>query len=352
MITPAVTDRTGRVTGDLGEPLSVAELCPEELLDAWEKAFQRDIDRLHRASDRFVHVECPACDGASPLEAFEKYGFRYGRCAVCGTLFMTPRPSEGQMAEYYSKSEHYAFWSTHIFPATEAARREKIHAGRLERVLALCDERGVRPRTLVEVGAGYGTFGFLALESGRFERVIAIEPTPGMASACRLAGLEVIESRIEEVAAGSLSADVLVALEVIEHLFRPRTFVAQCARLLKPGGLLILSCPNGEGFDIELLGAGSQAIDVEHVNLFNPRSIDGFLRGNGFRDISVTTPGRLDAEIVREAVLKGSFDLSGQPFLRRVLIDEWERLGWPFQQFLADAGLSSHMWVTARAGSG
>jgi SAM-dependent methyltransferase len=252
------------------------------------------------------------------------------------------------MAEYYANSENYAFWSTHIFPATDAVRRDKLHAGRLERVIALCGRHGVPTGTLVEVGAGYGTFGSLAVESGRFHRVVAIEPTPEMAAACRTAGLEVVESRIEDIDDDALAADVLVSLEVVEHLFAPKTFVARCAGLLRPGGLLILSCPNGEGFDIATLEAGSQAIDVEHVNLFNPRSIEGLLERNGFSDISVSTPGRLDAEIVRDAALKGDFDLSDQPFLRRVLIDEWETHGWPFQQFLAEAGMSSHMWVTAR----
>jgi hypothetical protein len=31
-----------------------------------------------------------------------------------------------------------------------------------------------------------------------------------------------------------------------------------------------------------------------------------------------------------------------------VLVEEWERLGWPFQMFLAEQGLSSHMWLAAR----
>ena len=33
---------------------------------------------------------------------------------------------------------------------------------------------------------------------------------------------------------------------------------------------------------------------------------------------------------------------------REVLLDEWDTLGWPFQQFLAANGLSSHMWLAAR----
>ena len=64
--------------------------------------------------------------------------------------------------------------------------------------------------------------------------------------------------------------------------------------------------------------------------------------------IEVTTPGRLDVELVRKAALAGDFDLSGQSFLRRVLSDEWESFGGPFQEFLAEHGLSSHMWLTAR----
>lgn len=38
--------------------------------------------------------------------------------------------------------------------------------------------------------------------------------------------------------------DALSAIEVIEHVENPRHFLRQCARLLKPGGQLILSTPN------------------------------------------------------------------------------------------------------------
>jgi len=38
-------------------------------------------------------------------------------------------------------------------------------------------------------------------------------------------------------------------------------------------------------------------------------------------------------------------NLSTQPFLQQILIDEWDRVGGAFQQFLADNQLSSHMWA-------
>ena len=58
------------------------------------------------------------------------------------------------------------------------------------------------------------------------------------------------------------------------------------------------------------------------------------------------TPGRLDAELVRKQALAGEIELEG--FLRRVLIDDWDRAGDAFQDFLAANGLSSNMWLVAR----
>jgi SAM-dependent methyltransferase len=252
------------------------------------------------------------------------------------------------MSAYYSNSENYQYWAKHIFPTSEAMRREKIHRPWLERVVGYCETFHAARGTLLEIGAGFGTFAELARETHQFENVIAVEPTPEMAEACRARGVNVINKRIEDIRDEVQGADVAVAFETIEHLFEPRLFVQQCARLLRAGGLLVLSCPNGQGFDISTLRETSLAVDAEHVNLFNPQSLSLLVESCGFEVLEVSTPGRLDAEFVRTAILEGKFDVSGNPFLKRVLVDEWDRLGWNFQQFLAANGLSSHMWLAAR----
>lgn len=259
---------------------------------------------------------------------------------------MNPRPSPEVMGSYYENSENYRYWADHIFKASEAARREKIHRPWLGRILDYCAKYAIDSGTLLEVGPGFGTFAALAKESGRFRDVVVVERTPEMAAACRERGLRVIEKPIED--AELPPVDVAAAFEVVEHLFAPETFLIQCARVLRPGGLLVISCPNGEGFDISVLGNISLAVDPEHVNLFNPRSLSLLVEKCGFEVLEAETPGRLDAEFVRQAVLDENFDISDQPFLKRVLIDEWNRLGWPFQRFLAEHGLSSHMWLAAR----
>ena len=105
---------------------------------------------------------------------------------------------------------------------------------------------------------------------------------------------------------------------------------------------------NAKGFDIVTLGALSGAIDPEHLNYFHPASLGALLESEGFTVLETQTPGRLDAELVRKAVLDGRADLSGQPFLQRVLIDEWEAQGERFQDYLVEARLSSNQWIVAK----
>ncbi len=330
----------------LSESMSQQELSPDDLLAGQEAAYARDIERLQGRLQEFVAVDCPACKGAVSKPSFQKYGFQFRTCTNCETIYMSPRPSSEVMADYYNSSENYAYFAKKIFPATEVSRREKIHRPWLERVIEYCNCYSVPKGVLLEVGPGFGTFAELALKSGFFSSVVGIEPTPEMAEACRRRGVKIIEKRVEDASNEIEFANVVVSFEVIEHLFDPEFFLTQCSRLLPSGGLLVLSCPNGLGFDVAMLGPKALAVDSEHVNLFNPNSVLLLLNRCGFDVLEVTTPGRLDAELVRDAALKQEIKLD--PFLQRVLLDEWDELGQPFQKFLAEHHLSSHMWLAAR----
>jgi hypothetical protein len=90
-------------------------------------------------------------------------------------------------------------------------------------------------------------------------------------------------------------------------------------------------------------------MDHEHLNYFNPASLSLLLNSCGFEVLEALTPGRLDAELVRNKILEDQFDVSSQPFLQQVLLENWEQAGEKFQNFLSAAGLSSNLWIIARA---
>lgn len=322
------------------------DIRPSESASKQKALYESDVARLLEGRGNFVPVSCPACGSSEARHRFDKYSLAFVCCTTCETTYLSPRPSPQQLKNYYETSENYQYWADVIFPASEATRRDRIFRPRLQSLLGLVDKFGIERGSMLEVGPGFGTFCEEAMATSSFRRIVAIEPTPSLADACRGRGIEVLELPVED-AKVSEKFDVVCAFEVIEHLFSPGAFVSACAKLLRPGGMLVVTCPNGKGFDVEVLGAGSPAVDVEHLNYFNPASLRRLVEAHGFEVLEVQTPGKLDADIVRNRVLAGEAELT-DPFMRRILIDEWERLGTPFQAFLSDNFLSSNLWLAAR----
>lgn len=328
--------------------LSLNEISPEELTKGQTEMFARDIKRLIRSKNKFVKVNCPACGLNKPKKAFMKYQLKYAECAACGTIYINPRPSPEILADYYANSENYWYWNKYIFPASEKVRREKIFRPRVRKMIEICRRYGLSRDVLLEVGAGFGIFCEEVIKTKLFRRVIGVEPTPDLAETCRRKGIEVIEKPIEKVKLDDGGVNIITAFEVIEHLFSPKDFIKKCHSLLSKKGVLILSCPNGQGFDISVLREMSEAVDVEHLNYFNVDSLSGLMKKVGFRVLEASTPGKLDAELVRLKILAGEYDPGRFPFLKQLLIDKWESAGQAFQHFLAENNLSSHMWVVAQ----
>lgn len=78
--------------------------------------------------------------------------------------------------------------------------------------------------------------------------------------------------------------DFIVAGEVIEHLPCPGKFLACALRHLKPGGELILTCPNANCllYFIENCLLGYELDNSDHVSLFTPTTLRVMLRKCGF----------------------------------------------------------------------
>jgi SAM-dependent methyltransferase len=319
---------------------------PRTLMTGLAGEVEADRRWLIERRNRFVAVDCPVCQSVGQ-PAFSKLDFEYQRCPACRTVFMNPRPPESLLHEFYNQSRTYAYWNKHVFPASEDARRKSIFVPRAERVIEFCHRYCSKPGTLLEIGAGFGTFCEEIQSRNLFEKVIALEMTPDLAASCVRRGLTVIQDPIESLTLPAGSIDVIAAFETLEHLFSPRNFLTTIHEMLADNGLVVITCPSIDGFDVVTLQTDSDTIDHEHVNYLNPNSIRQLATECGFEVLEVSTPGRLDADIVRNKVLDGVISLADQPWLKQVLIDQWETLGRPFQDFLAMNQLSSHMWMVA-----
>jgi len=328
-----------------------ASIRTDQMVEQSLRMHDEDVAWIRGHARGFVEVACPACESSPRRFEFERDGFQFQRCLACETLYISPRPTAELLGEFYRRSKVINYFNDVIFPSSEEARRKQIFAPRAERVVELCRRHGASMELLVDVGAGFGTFCEEVVRIGAFGRVVAVEPSPTLAATCRSKGLTVIEQTIEDARLEGMSA--ITNFELVEHLFSPRDFLEGCAQALPVGGLLILTTPNIRGFDLAVLGKLSDnVLGPNHINYFHPRSLSLLLQRSGLEVVEVATPGKLDAELVRKKILAGKLDVSSQPFLRQVLVDEWETAGPAFQSFLSENKLSSHLWVVARRVAG
>ena len=325
-----------------------AEIRPKEIFDRYLALCRQDIDRFYGDSSAFVPVRCPACDrAASGEDGFTKLGFRYEVCGGCGTLYASPRPTPVMQDDFARKSEATAYWGSHFYRETAEARRQKIFRPRAELVASMVKDGAIpAARVFADVGAGYGLFLEEIAALGLFERVVGIEPAPQLAEICRQKGFSVVENMMEDVGT-PLNADALTAFEVLEHVFDPCAFLRSCASALSDRGVLLFTTLTIDGFDLQVLWQDSNSIyPPQHINLMSLAGMKTLAQRSGLEILSITTPGKLDVDIVANA-LGDNPNLPVPRFVRNLLASGAENRD-AFQTFLQRANLSSHVRVVAR----
>jgi 2-polyprenyl-3-methyl-5-hydroxy-6-metoxy-1,4-benzoquinol methylase len=150
---------------------------------------------------------------------------------------------------------------------------------RYEEWLARAEAEVGRGR-LLEVGAGVG--GLVRVAMRRGWSVDATEVSPLALQALRATGATVFAGPVEEAGYAGGRFDLVVSLEVLEHLPDPLVHLRELARVTRAGGLLLLTTPNFGGLSRRWLGLGWRVVDPEHLGYFTARTLSWALKEAGY----------------------------------------------------------------------
>lgn len=207
------------------------------------------------------------------------------RCEGCGQLLSSA--SEARYSETMAQFDDSAF---NVTTGRAQSRRDAVASKRLTRLATLLGKSAQDIR-LCDVGCSRGQFVAAALAAGFCAE--GVEPAPQIAQAARDASLPVRTGLLEDQQYADASFDALTLFEVVEHLRAPLPLFAECRRVLKPGGILLISTGNAASWTAAAMGARwdyfDMARDGGHISFFNPRSMALLAAKAGFEVAGIDT---------------------------------------------------------------
>ncbi len=145
----------------------------------------------------------------------------------------------------------------------------------------------LRDAVVVEAGSGEGYGAQLLREAGA-RLVLALEYDPGAVghAGASYPAVSSIRANLADLPVAAASVDVLVCLQVVEHLWDLRGFLRDCAHVMRPGGLVVVSTPNRPVFSPGLARAERPA-NPFHVEEFDAEQLEERLAHAGLIDVEV-----------------------------------------------------------------
>jgi len=213
--------------------------------------------------------KCAVC-GATDHDFFcGKNGHTIVRCNRCGTGRVSPMPSPEDIVaiyrdDYFSDEKRSGYDGTYLLEEdisrTEARKYLRNIPG--------------ASRNVLEIGCAYGFFLDEARKYGHRVRGIELDPT-AVAYCRNTQGLPVSECSIENFDPGGDLYDLIVMLDVIEHLRHPDAVLGKVNSLLREDGLLLARVPD--------FGSRIAQTQIEHWDKMRPPAHLWYYTTDSFR---------------------------------------------------------------------
>jgi len=248
-----------------------------------------------------IHRACAVCGNADHGAfriRYQKPTFSVWRCLRCGFLFIPP--------EYRKAVDYTEYKSADV--AKQVAKADLWMKTERNRLRYEAIRRDHPSGSVLDIGCGFGHFLLTGLELGY--RVRGVEM-------CR-ANAAFVNAQFDiPVWQGDFLEypeteryDVITLWDTLEHMDRPDRVVSKAARLLAPGGTLVIQVPQADSFFARLLGERWWAVGLDHASYFSSKTLPLLCARHGLRTVRIRSSIELKNVLVY--VLLPALALSGR----------------------------------------
>lgn len=168
-----------------------------------------------------------------------------------------------------------------------ATRLLRLEGDRRRHAAAYLDD--APPGTLLDVGCGNGAYA--ASMQARGWSVRGTEFDPQAAQVARTShGIPVDVGDLAAIAHPDGAFDAITARHVLEHVREPAAFLAECWRILRPGGRLVIVTPNVDSLGHRHFADRWRGLEQpRHLFLYASASLRALFRRSGIDPVDVFT---------------------------------------------------------------
>ncbi|MBU2251241.1 MAG: class I SAM-dependent methyltransferase, partial [Candidatus Omnitrophica bacterium] len=274
------------------------DLKPSELFNTYLKLIEKDVFSFLVNEEILTPCLCPGCQSRGQKEAFVKLGLTYLECESCKTVYLSPRPSEAALIDYYRNSQARIFWREELSKVTASKRKEKIIKPRFDWINGATAEYFPQAKKLVDINTAHYNYIEEILGAEQFEQKILINPFLDLDSLKLSSEIKVINSKIADLYLCN-EADVVCLFEVIDRASDVDLLLDKVYKMLRSGGLCFITTVLISGFDLQILWDKAENLcPPDRMNLFTVEGLKVLFERRGFECIEFSTPGVLDLAIV------------------------------------------------------
>lgn len=206
----------------------------------------------------------------------DKIHYKILKCERCGLIFSSPVFSPKKLAKLYRKS--FCNYKDKIPYLIKTYIRIIKEAG---------GDLPKNPKVL-EVGCGNGFFLKALLDLNFTNDAFGVEPSSKMAldadpNLQKNIKIDFFKSNLFP----KNSFDLILCFHTLDHMFDPKEFVEAAFSMLRKNGKVVVVVHDTEGLSVKIFGEKSAIFDIEHIYLFNKKTLREIFASSGFKVIKV-----------------------------------------------------------------
>jgi SAM-dependent methyltransferase len=243
-----------------------------------------------------VAVRCPVCGDENSTQWGSENGWTAVKCLACPCVYMNPQPSMAEVSQGARTGLHESGGGQVDTTGRHWPARAEDFKDRLGEILTPGDLS--RVARWLDIGCGFGE---LLTAVGQMlppgSHVEGIEPSERKRHSAERRGLQVSGRELSGLPRASY--DYVSLMNVLSHVPAPAAFLREIARVLRPGGVLILL--TGNGGDITRREYPGSLYLPDHLLFVGEAALAALLQDSGF---TVVAQRRFESFFRESALLR------------------------------------------------